>query len=359
MNEIDFYAQPLEYKKMLIENRTEIRGEFESLLGGMCGEIYVYDQGEETYPRFICVKVPKKLKNDPGYTQTISRFIRELKLQHSFYGSSFVCRAFDFHIVANTPSASYRYWTGDLGYFLKEIPLSRITRLSLLAYACEGLIHCYGKGLIAHQDLKPANILVKDLKKIFNGLNDLDIHQHALIADFGLANASVDYEVFQGSRPYMAPEQWNRQTLSSATDVFALGVIFYDMMTGGLHPVGIQLGDYWPEPQNGNTRRWTRDTPWQTWINNGCAIAAADIVIEPEIQIFISQMLSFDPLQRPAIEDVQQFLLECIRSECTHSFARAARYINDSRQQYSDSTEQQGSVYLNSKFEALMNEFEN
>lgn len=116
---------------------------------------------------------------------------------------------------------------------------------------------------------------------------------------------------------------------------------------------------YWPEPQDGNSRKWTRDDPWERWIKNGCDITETDIAIEPEIQSFISQMLSFDPLQRPAIEDVQQFLLECIKSECTHSFAGVSGYINGSRQQYSDSTEQQGSVYLNSKFEALMNEFKN
>jgi hypothetical protein len=66
MCEIDFYVQPLAYKKILIENRTEIRGEFHNLLGGMCGEIYVYDQGEQTYPRFLCVKIAKPLNNDPG-----------------------------------------------------------------------------------------------------------------------------------------------------------------------------------------------------------------------------------------------------------------------------------------------------
>lgn len=131
------------------------------------------------------------------------------------------------------------------------------------------------------------------------------------------------------------------------------------MMTGGLHLVGIQLSDYWPEQQNGKSRKWTRDASWQRWINNVCAIAATDIVIEPEIQTFISQMLSFDPLQRPGIGDVQDFLLECIRSESAHSFARARGYINYKRHQYSDSTEQQGAVYLNSKFDALMNEFEN
>ncbi|MFH6989413.1 protein kinase [Flavobacterium collinsii] len=357
MNEIDFYAQPLEYKKMLVESRAKIRGDFHQLLGGMCGEIYVYDQGEETRPRFQCVKVPKPLKDDPGYEKAVSRFIRELELQNSFYGSAFVCRAFDFNAIENTPSASYRYHDGDLAYFLKEKQLSRISRLSLLAYACEGLIHCYSKGLIAHQDLKPANILVKDLNREYAGLGDFDIYQFALIADFGLANASKDYGVFDGTRPYLAPEQWKRQELSSATDVFALGVIFYEMMTGGLHPVGIQLDQFWPEPQNGNPKKWIRSDSWLRWINGGCAITPAVNPIEPEIIAFITQMLSIDPAQRPKIQEVQQFLLECIKTECLQSFVRTENYINYYRRQFSNNAGQKRPVFLNSKFEALINRF--
>lgn len=113
----------------------------------------------------------------------------------------------------------------DLANLIKTSQPSQVTKLSLLVYTCIGLRHCYEKGLIAHQDLKPANNFIQNINGNFVGQPDLDIYEFAIVADFGLVNTFKE-DIFDGSRPYMAPEQWNKNELSQATHIFALGVIF-------------------------------------------------------------------------------------------------------------------------------------
>jgi eukaryotic-like serine/threonine-protein kinase len=240
----NFYELEDKFKRIILEGFYG-RGECVLNTSGLCGEIYVFDQGVNSIPRYSCIKLPKPIKNVSN-EQTASRFIRELQLQLSFYHNKFVHWAFDFDTVFNIPVASFRYWGNDLASLIKTTQPSHVTKLSLLIYICVGLKHCYCKGLIAHQDLKPANIFIQNIKSDFVGLPDLDIYDFAIVADFGLANAFIDYQVFDGSRPYMAPEQWNKNVLTQATDIFALGVILFELMTNGYHPVGIKLSDFWP-----------------------------------------------------------------------------------------------------------------
>ncbi|GAB3720993.1 protein kinase domain-containing protein [Flavobacterium koreense] len=358
MDEIDFYSETSDFKKIILESKLGNRGKCISIMSGMCGEIFVFDQGQNTFPRYSCVKVPKPL-GVVTYEEIANRFIRELELQLSFYHSTFVNWAFDFNTIENVPSASFRYWNGDLGRFILENELSNITKLSFTLYICAGLKHCYERGLIAHQDLKPANILVKDNYKNFTNLPKLDIYHFAVIADFGLANASIDYNVFDGSRPYMAPEQWKREPLSNAADVFALGVIFYELITNGYHPIGILLNDHWPEPKHGNSKKYTRRESWENWINNGAIINPCPIIIEPNVISFIAKMLSVNSSDRPSIEEIMDFLLELIKSESEQSFIQIKFLLTHFEEQSTKTPIEDSWPYVSAKFNELKHNFKN
>ena len=115
-----------------------------------------------------------------------------------------------------------------------EQKLNTTQRLELFAKVCDAVQHAHIKGII-HRDLKPANILVS--------MGDDDLLQPKII-DFGVAKA-INYQLtdktlftqvgrFIGTPAYMSPEQADLKTIDidTRTDVYALGIILYELLTG-------------------------------------------------------------------------------------------------------------------------------
>jgi serine/threonine protein kinase len=241
----------------------------------------------------------------------------------------FVHWAFRYTEVLGAPVALFRYRGSDLDKFINSCRINEIEKLSIICYVCVGLRHCYKKGLRAHQDLKPANIFLRDIKSQFLELPNLDVYTIALIGDFGLADAFRDSNIFDGSRPYMAPEQWTKSELSPKTDVFSLGVILFELMSNGHHPAGIKLRDFWPHPLNGISKKWTRPAPWKKWAEGNEKISKNIAVdIDPKLLELIRAMLSASPLDRPDIDDVLATVLDSIKSLCPESYGQICFLLN-------------------------------
>jgi serine/threonine protein kinase len=117
------------------------------------------------------------------------------------------------------------YVTGnDLAHLIKkEAPLPINRAAFLMRQVASGLAAAHSQSII-HRDIKPANILLAD--------ND-----HVKITDFGLARLQAARTVTQighaiGSPSYMSPEQAQDLPIDGRTDIFAMGVMFYEMITG-------------------------------------------------------------------------------------------------------------------------------
>jgi tRNA A-37 threonylcarbamoyl transferase component Bud32 len=107
-------------------------------------------------------------------------------------------------------------------------PLDIATALDIAAQACAGLAAAHDRGVI-HRDLKPANLfLTRDhrgellLKVLDFGIAKLALHETKLTAT----------GVLIGTPNYMAPEQAEGQPIDARTDIYAMGVILYEMLTG-------------------------------------------------------------------------------------------------------------------------------
>ncbi len=98
------------------------------------------------------------------------------------------------------------------------------TRLSVMRHLCEALAYVHGEGLI-HRDLKPANVIVTDARA-------------AVLVDFGLQERATRREVlgatapWSGTRGYMAPEQLRGERGDARSDLYALGCLLYESITG-------------------------------------------------------------------------------------------------------------------------------
>ncbi|HCR3204786.1 TPA: protein kinase [Morganella morganii subsp. morganii] len=356
MDSLRFYDLDDDQKELVLTfNLNE--GNLISKNSGMCGDIYIFDRGSSTFPRYSCAKIPKLIDGKPD-KEIYARFVNELKNQLKYYHHQYVHWAYDFKKVMGVPVALFRYWGNDLRKIIKSSSSSDINKISIMTYLCAGLRHCYSKGLVSHQDLKPENIFIRNMRNDFNVQVEQDVFSFPLVGDFGLANASVDSDFFDGARPYMAPEQWERRPLSSKTDVFALGVILFEMMSGGFHPTGIKLSDFWPKPIEGNTKKWTRAEQWRKWASNGEAISAdVKVFVDGEILELVNKMLSSNPDDRPDINLMIDNLLQLLRSRDMSSFVQVSLLISHYDSQVSQVSLEESWPDLSQRWEMFKAEF--
>jgi serine/threonine-protein kinase len=156
------------------------------------------------------------------------RFIQELKLTRRVSHKS-VIRIHDFLDLGGARAISMEYFPGkDLGRMLTEGgPIDLVRVLRIAAQVCDGLAAAHAEGVI-HRDIKPPNILV--------GEND-----ETRLVDFGLA--SVRESPSDGSRltksglligtpEYMAPEQITGDSVDHRVDLYSLGIVLYEAVSG-------------------------------------------------------------------------------------------------------------------------------
>ena len=94
--------------------------------------------------------------------------------------------------------------------------------LEIARQLCAGLAEAHRSGVI-HRDLKSANVIL---------CRDRDGSVRAVITDFGLAGGDTEASVLAGTPRYIAPEIWQGKPASKASDIYALGMILYDMVRG-------------------------------------------------------------------------------------------------------------------------------
>ncbi|HEX6228069.1 MAG TPA: serine/threonine-protein kinase [Solirubrobacterales bacterium] len=115
-------------------------------------------------------------------------------------------------------------------------PLPAERALDLLAQIADALDAAHAAGIV-HRDVKPHNILLEG--------------ERAFLSDFGLAKALGDSGVLSGTSvvgtvEYMSPEQWRGQEVGPAADVYSLGCVLYESLTG-IVPYARRAGDAEPE----------------------------------------------------------------------------------------------------------------
>ncbi|MDX2336261.1 serine/threonine protein kinase [Brevundimonas vesicularis] len=295
-----------EHKTFLLEARGNV-GSLEKIVQGLAGQIFKFRSGA-TFPQFVCAKVPT-VSATRSPDEAARRFLREMKLQRRFFYHQFVHWPFSFQMILDTPVAWFRYWTCDLSDLIEDQTVSDVARLGLLVHLIEGLLHCHARGLVAHQDLKPENVFVRDYRSDMQALEG-EIVRVPKLADFGSANLASEIGEFGGTRPYMAPEQWTREPLGQHTSVWSIGLIGYELMSRGLHPMGQPTRPWRVRSSNSVWRRWQSNTMWRRWMDDGCPLGSA--LPDPDLDEIFRSCLSTDAQDRPSLEELQAYLMSAI-----------------------------------------------
>jgi serine/threonine protein kinase len=188
---------------------------------GRGGMATVYLARQLNMNRQVAIKIlPRIFLHDP---QFIERFKREVQLIAELEHPH-ILPVYDFGEYEGIPFIVMRYLAGGS---LRDLindglpPLDDLRRP--FEQLCSALDFAHGEGII-HRDLKPSNVM-------------LDDHGNAYLSDFGIAQILQDAGRLTGSAvigtpAYMSPEQAEGRPLDARSDVYALGVVLFEMVTG-------------------------------------------------------------------------------------------------------------------------------
>ncbi|GMU35799.1 MAG: hypothetical protein AMXMBFR20_36700 [Planctomycetia bacterium] len=255
------------------ETGAMVAGRFKivSLLGeGAMGRVYRAEDVRLHQP--VALKfLPRLHVIDPAWRQRVER---EVNLSREISHPN-ICRVHDLGEENGSAFISMEFVDGeDLASLLRRV--GRLTgdrAIDIARQACAGLAAAHIHGVL-HRDLKPANIMIDDEGRV-------------RITDFGLA-AMIGHvqsgEICAGTPRYMAPEQIAGISVTERSDIYSLGLVFYEMFTGQRAFDAANVVEY------------------AQLHRSVMPVAPSSIVpeIDPKVEAVIMACLRKDPAERPA-----------------------------------------------------------
>jgi serine/threonine-protein kinase len=237
--------------------------------GGM-GEVYRAE--DLTLGQAVALKLlPEEAAGDEA---KMSRFLAEVRIARQVSHPN-VCRVYDIGEVEGLRFISMEYVDGeDLATLLRRIGrFAQDKAVQIARQICAGLAAAHDRGVI-HRDLKPANVMIDGRGKV-------------RITDFGLAGLAGDVRdagIRAGTPAYMAPEQFAGKEVTVRSDVYALGLVLYELFTGRMAF----------DPGSRKAPASPRESPTVTSPSSHVPD------LDPAVERIILRSLAEDPGQRPA-----------------------------------------------------------
>jgi serine/threonine protein kinase len=257
--------------------------------GGMAS---VFRAHEAALDRFVALKVlPAEFLHEESFA---ARFEREAKVVAKLEHPNII-PIFAFGIEQGIPWMSMRLISGgSLSGPLKAGLITRERAVQIIRAVADGLTYAHAHGVV-HRDIKPQNILV-------------DEHGGVYLADFGIARmveggaAITRTGLVSGTPQYMAPEQATGQPVDHRVDIYALGIVAYELFTGAAPftadtpvavllkqvsaPIPIPSSEHVPEALLGPLMKCLAKTPadrWQTAAEFATAIEQAMAMVTTKV----------------------------------------------------------------------------
>ena len=280
------------------------------LAGGGMGAVFLADRTDQQYSQTVAIKV---MAAQLLATEAISRFRAERQILANL-NHPYIAQLIDGGSTDDgLPYLVMEYIDGlPIDQHCDENKLSLEQRLDLFRKVCAAVDYAH-RNLVVHRDLKPSNILI-------------DSNGNPKLLDFGIAKL-LEAEAYQhtmamtreGMRAmtpeYASPEQVRGESISVATDVYALGMLLFRLMTGA-SPYDVPVTtsrDYEAAILDINPRK------------PSTAITAADT---PET-VFASRSVTLDRLRKQLAGDLDNIALKALQKEPERRYATASDLSKD------------------------------
>ena len=278
--------------------------------GGM-GAVYLAERDDGEFRQKAAVKIIKRGINSEAI---LGRFLNERQILAALEHPN-VARLIDGGTLEEgTPYFVMEYVDGlPITEYADQNDLNLTERLDLFRKVCSGVAYAH-RNLVVHRDLKPSNILVtKD--------------GEPKLLDFGIAKLLKDNnagetatQAFVLTPEYASPEQVRGESLSTATDIYSLGVVLYELLTG--------VRPYRVETQN-----------ISQIIRAVCEIAPPkpSTVITKEAKAKIHDSASPAAIQKTKLRlkslrgDLDNIVLKALRKEPEHRYSTIEQFSEDIR----------------------------
>jgi len=186
---------------------------------GRGGMATVYSATQRSMSRTVAIKVlPPHFLHDPGFLERFGREVEVISnLEHPH-----ILPIYDYGEAEGVPYIAMRYLGGGSMAQLVRRGVPEIKELvKSFSQVCDALDYAHQQGII-HRDLKPGNIM-------------LDEHGNAYLSDFGIARvmgSDLTGSAIIGTPAYMSPEQAHGSAIDARSDIYALGIVLFELITG-------------------------------------------------------------------------------------------------------------------------------